>query len=176
LRNLKLCAEIGAPSEVTIPRFSQLTQKTNQFNLTTFRYSEGDISRMLADPSYGVYFLKLKDRFTDLGLIGVAITKASGEVCNIDTFALSCRALGRGVEDAFIVHILKQAKLKGFKKVVGTYIPTKKNAQVADFYGKQGFKKIETNQELYCWEWNFEEKTVPLSPEWINLCITMEGK
>ncbi|MDF9787832.1 HAD-IIIC family phosphatase [Polynucleobacter sphagniphilus] len=176
LRNLKLCAEIGAPSDATIPRFSQLTQKTNQFNLTTIRYSEGDISRMLADSSYGVYYLKLQDRFTDLGLIGVAITKADQDVCNIDTFALSCRALGRGVEDAFIAHILGQAKLKGFKKVAGVYIPTKKNAQVADFYGKQGFKKIETNGEVNRWEWNFEEKAAPLAPEWIELCLTTESK
>jgi FkbH-like protein len=176
LRNLKLCAEIGTPSDAIIPRFSQLTQKTNQFNLTTFRYSEGDISRMLADPSYGVYYLKLQDRFTDLGLIGVAITKADEEVCNIDTFALSCRALGRGVEDAFMAYILEQAKLKGLNKVVGAYIPTKKNAQVADFYGKQGFQKIETNEEVYRWEWNFEEKAVPLSPEWIELSLTTESK
>jgi len=176
LRNLKLCAEIGAPSVTTIPRFSQLTQKTNQFNLTTFRYSEGDISRMLADPSYGVYCLKLQDRFTDLGLIGVAITKADEDVCKIDTFALSCRALGRGVEDAFMTYILEQAKLKGVKKVVGAYIPTKKNAQVADFYRKQGFKKMETREEVYCWEWNFEEKAPPLSPEWIELSLTTESK
>jgi len=176
LRNLKLCAEIGVPLDASIPRFSQLTQKTNQFNLTTYRYSEGDISRMLADPSYGVYYLKLQDRFTDLGLIGVAITKADGEVCNIDTFALSCRALGRGVEDAFIAYILEQAKIKGLKKVVGAYIPTKKNAQVADFYGKQGFKKIETNEGIYRWEWTFEEKAIPLSPQWIELSLTTESK
>jgi predicted enzyme involved in methoxymalonyl-ACP biosynthesis len=106
----------------------------------------------------------------------VAITKADEEVCNIDTFALSCRALGRGVESAFVAYILGQAKLKGLKKVVGIYIPTKKNAQVADFYGKQGFKKIETNEEVYRWEWNFQEKTAPLPPEWIKLSLITESK
>jgi len=176
LRNLKLCVEIGTPSDTTISRFSQLTQKTNQFNLTTIRYSAGEISMMIADPNIALYYLKLSDKFTDLGIVGVAITKSEKGVCNIDTLALSCRALGRGVEDAFISFILGRAKVTGHKKVVGKYIVTKKNAQVANFYGRHGFKRIESNEKMSLWNWDLEEKAIPLLPDWIDFSLVTESK
>ncbi|MBL7091680.1 HAD family hydrolase, partial [Acidovorax sp.] len=133
LAKLEMVAEISLADEMTIPRISQLTQKTNQFNLTTRRYSEGDIQAFVESPGADVFYLNLRDRISEMGLIGVAIVKYNGEQAEIDTFLLSCRAIGRGVEEALLAHVLNSAKSKGCSSVVGRYLITKKNGQVADF-------------------------------------------
>lgn len=171
LNNLGLVAEIGVPDSTLVPRVSQLTQKTNQFNLTTLRYSVGDIQRMIGDSQSYVYYLKLKDRFTDLGLIGVAIVKLQEQGCQIDTFAISCRALGRGAEDALLGFILEQAKLSGCNKVYGSYLPTKKNMQVSDFYQRKGFKEIPSNTAGSQWVWNYSDDNIFTPPSHIQLLI-----
>src|SRR6185295_1366406 len=97
LWSLKMEAEIGTVDAETLPRISQLTNKTNQFNLTTRRYSEQQVKDMAADPNYGVYWLRLRDRFGDNGIIGVGISHLRGDAVEIDTFLLSCRVIGRGI-------------------------------------------------------------------------------
>lgn len=174
LQNLGLQAEIGVPDITLIPRVSQLTQKTNQFNLTTLRYSEGDIQRIVESTDSDVYYVKLKDKFTDLGLIGVAIVNIRGEDTYIDTLALSCRALGRGVENALLTFVLQQAKCRGSNRVVGRYVPTAKNAQVADFFEKQGFCKLAGDASGSDWEWRFSEKDNLTYPEYIELMSNTE--
>ena len=143
LRSLELVAEIGDPSDEFIPRVSQLTQKTNQFNLTTRRYSEGDIKNFLDSDRHEVYYMRLTDKISDLGIIGVAIIAFEENRAEIDTFLMSCRALGRGAEDALMHHIHSQCEKRGCKSIIGRYFETAKNKQVSNFYEKQGFRKID---------------------------------
>ena len=107
-------AKIGIANPVTFPRISQLTQKTNQFNLTTRRYSNGDIKRFSQSNEWEVFYLKLKDRISELGLIGVAIIKIKDQQVKIDSFLLSCRAIGRGAEDVLMTYLLSKASKSSF--------------------------------------------------------------
>ncbi len=141
-KSLEMKLDICFADEFTIPRIAQLTQKTNQFNLTTKRYSEADIKSLSNTNSSDVVYVKLEDRFGDSGIIGVCILKYSNKKALIDTFLLSCRVLGRGVEDAFLSNVLKLAKMRECEEVIGEYYATLKNSQVSDFYVKQGFEKI----------------------------------
>ena len=139
LFKLELVAEICKVDVVTLPRFAQLTQKTNQFNLTSRRYSESDIASFASDPSMRVYGLRLRDRIDDLGLIGVAILRLAGNWAHIDSFLISCRALGRGAEIALLAHVVNHARSHGASHIRGEFCPTSRNGQVADFYSRHGF-------------------------------------
>lgn len=139
LAGLGLVAEVAAVDAVNLPRIAQLTQKTNQFNLTTRRYTEADIAAFAADPRARVYGLRLRDRVDDLGLIGAAILRLDGDEAHIDTFLLSCRALGRGAETVLLAHVAGVARRLGAARLRGEYRPTARNAQVADFYARHGF-------------------------------------
>ncbi len=139
LFKLELVAEICEVDVVTLPRFAQLTQKTNQFNLTCRRYSESDIASFASDPSMRVYGLRLRDRIDDLGLIGVAILRLAENEAHIDTFLISCRALGRGAEITLLAHVVNHARSHGASHIRGEFCPTSRNGQVADFYSRHGF-------------------------------------
>ena len=154
-----------------IPRISQLTQKTNQFNLTTQRYTEGDIQRFIENPNAGVYYIKLADRISDLGIIGVAILKFVEKQAEIDSFLFSCRALGRGVEDALLVFVTKRVFEEGKNLLTGKYLQTPKNSQVAHFYKKHGFQITDENDEWTNWSYLIEpeSKNVLAYPKWISV-------
>ena len=137
LRSLEMQLTIEAASNITVPRIAQMTQKTNQFNLTTHRYSENDIRQMMSNGAI-IYTLAVRDRFGDNGITGLIIINPQGE---IDTLLMSCRVLGKGIEEAFIRSVLNRVERKELK---ATYIPTEKNGQVADFYDKVGFELVST--------------------------------
>jgi FkbH-like protein len=136
---------IVKPIEVNgflIPRAAQLTQKTNQFNLTTIRYTEEDIKGMIDRLDYYLYCIRVIDRFGDNGVVGLCIIKETESYkWEINTFLLSCRVMSRQVEHAFMAYIYNRAKEKGIKQLVGRYIPTKKNKPVEKFYDKMGFER-----------------------------------
>jgi FkbH-like protein len=168
LLGLQMIAEIGNPTDINIPRVAQLTQKTNQFNVTTRRYSEGEIRAFVESDSADVFFLRLSDRISDLGLVGVAIVKYSGSQAEIDSLLLSCRAIGRGAEDALLAHLLTTAKSRGCIKMLSKFIPTKKNAMAADFYQRHGFK-LSTDTSLGTeWELSLAQESFP-TPGWIKI-------
>ena len=149
LASLELMAAIHPINDYEIPRVAQLTQKTNQFNLTTRRYSEKEIRDLSLDPSWTIYSLSVKDKFGDYGLTGVIMVKHGGGEGMIDNFLLSCRILGRGLEHAFLSYCIKELETK--KKVehwLAEYIPTKKNQQAANFWDEAGFMKIENEDGL----------------------------
>ena len=131
--------------EFAIPRISQLTQRTNQFNLTTKRYLESEIKGLSQSEAADVFYLSLKDRFGESGIVGVAIMKYLVKKALIDTFLLSCRVIGRGVEDVFIKACIDAAAERGSKKVIGLYTPTKKNGIVEGFYKSHHFSFVEKN-------------------------------
>ncbi len=174
LAKLEMVAAVGAADEASIPRISQLTQKTNQFNLTTCRYTEGDIRAFAAGSKTGVYTVKLSDRISDMGLVGTAIVKYAGEAAEIDTFLLSCRAIGRGVEDALLTHVLNSAGAKGCSRVVGRYLATKKNAQVADFFKRKGFSLVNESERGSDWELQLKGRTFS-GPSWIKSILIEPG-
>lgn len=158
--SLEMVIEIHFADNFSIPRIAQLTQRTNQFNLTTRRYSESDIKNYAANDNVEVIYLRLKDRFGDSGITGCCILKYGGEMTIIDTFLLSCRILGRGVEDAFLIQILKLAKKRGSKIVVGEYCATRKNSQVELFFAQRGFAEIPTITSLTgkCFQYELQEE------------------
>lgn len=143
LRSLAIVLTIEPINEQTLQRAAQLTQKTNQFNLTTRRYTESDIRQMLTSGARA-WTLSVADKFGSYGLTGLIIIN---QECAIDTMLMSCRVLGKGIEDAFLKTILAQLKQEGVKQVVGEYIRTNKNSQVESFYEKNGFTMTDKNED-----------------------------
>ena len=141
LRSLGICLTIEAAGEFNIPRIAQMTQKTNQFNLTTKRYTDADIKTML-DNGWKVYCVSVADKFGDSGITGCILV--NGNI--IDSCLLSCRVLGKGIEFAFMKRILQMLKAEGVDKLKAKYVPTPKNGQVMDFYEKCGFICVSENE------------------------------
>jgi FkbH-like protein len=144
LRSLQLTLTIFCDSKTNVPRVAQLTQKTNQFNLTTKRYTEAEIQSFLASPRWSVYAFSLADMFGDFGLTGVALVTfdPSRAAAEIDTLLLSCRVLGRNVEFAFFDYVVDQLHARGVRNLRASYFLTKKNAQVESLYDSRGFKLL----------------------------------
>jgi len=150
-KNLKIVAKARKLDDSDIIRVAQLTQKTNQFNLTTIRYSEQEIYTLMQSNASQVITLKADDKFGAYGLIGVAIIRFKENCCEIDTFLMSCRAIGRGLEEILFNECIKQGKVKGVNVVHGLFLKTGKNMQVKSFYEDHGFsiKKRDNTQKLY---------------------------
>jgi FkbH-like protein len=161
-------AEVASVSPATIARIAQLTQKTNQFNLTTQRHTEQQIADMANRPGCQVLFIKVRDRFGDHGLVGVAITHDEGETCEIDNFLLSCRVIGRGVETALLAHIARGAAHRACKRLTGWFLPTRKNAPARDFYRQHGFEIAKENGTGSLWSLDLTQRMIA-SPEWIKV-------
>jgi FkbH-like protein len=123
-----------------LDRVAQLVAKTNQFNLTTRRYGRDELARLAADPATYAYAFRVQDRFGDAGTIGVAIARprSPGEV-EIETFLMSCRVLGRTIEDAMFAHLLRRLAERGTTRLYAEYRPTPKNRLVADLLPRLGF-------------------------------------
>jgi FkbH-like protein len=169
LAKLDIEVEIGAPSDVEMPRVAQLTQKTNQFNLTTRRYAEGEIRSLASSGDADVFALRVRDRVADLGLVGVAIVRYEAQTAAIDSFLLSCRAFGRGVEDALLSVVARHAaESKGAERIVGRYTQTSKNAMVRDFFRRHGFEPIEETTDGGTWSYSPSALGLAV-PAWIRL-------
>ena len=144
LNGLDMTLIYGAFNSTNLSRITQLINKSNQFNLTTRRYSQDDLTALMADDTaFGLWF-RLTDRFGDNGLIAVVIGRDAAEgIVDIDTWLMSCRVLGRGVEEATLSVIADQARARGAIALRGTYLPTLKNSMVADMYSLLGFTLLE---------------------------------
>ncbi len=128
-------------------RIAQLINKSNQFNLTTRRYTETDIAAMEKDPSLFTLQVRLRDRFGDNGMISVAICRTAGATWEIDTWLMSCRVLGRGVEQAVLSEIVRQAAAGGAETLKGRFIPSGRNEMVRGHYAGLGFVPGEADGE-----------------------------
>jgi FkbH-like protein len=120
-------------------RISQLINKSNQFNLTTRRYSETDVERAELDPACFTLQVRLTDTFGDNGMISAIICRQRGRAWHVDTWLMSCRVLGRKVEGAVLGELLAHARQRGIQRLVGEYVPTERNKMVEDHYAKLGF-------------------------------------
>ena len=123
-------------------RISQMTQKTNQFNLTTKRYTEGDISRFFKDSNCMVYSFSVADKFGEYGITGLCILNIDGASAHIDTFLMSCRVIGRNLEIAFFDTIVNELKKSEVIQLEAAYFRTPKNGQVADLWDRIGFDRV----------------------------------
>jgi len=142
LKQMNISVNIKNADDFTIPRISQLTLKTNQFNLTTRRYQEEDIRKFSQDSKKIVECAQIEDKFGDNGITAAYIVNKDNEQqWTIDTFLLSCRVIGRGVEDDILSHIIEKARKDGISQVRGEYIKTEKNQPAENLFADFGFKK-----------------------------------
>ncbi|ASC70426.1 uncharacterized protein XM38_013650 [Halomicronema hongdechloris C2206] len=151
LESLHMEMTVGPVDKVSLPRATQLINKSNQFNLTTRRYTETQVKQMSEDPDILCLQIRLKDDFGDNGLISVIIAKpillGSEQALHIDTWLMSCRVLGRQVEKEALNILVNQAKERGYSTLHGEYIETAKNQIVRDHYTNLGFKLLYEKQE-----------------------------
>ena len=142
LKQMNIEVSVQKANSFSIPRISQLTLKTNQFNLTTKRYQEEEVSKFSSSDDKIVECVQVNDKFGDNGITGTyIIEKKNNEEWIIDTFLLSCRIMGRGVEEMMMNQIIEKARLSGIKKIKGEFIPTAKNKPAENFYEDLGFSK-----------------------------------
>ncbi len=139
LAGLEMVCQHGPADSKTLPRVTQLINKTNQFNLTTRRYTEDQVKAMATSSDWWCHWFQLSDRFGDHGLIGVILARKDPPAWHIDTWLMSCRVLGRQMEDFMCQVLLSAAKGDGAATVVGQYLPTEKNGLVSDLYPRLGF-------------------------------------
>ncbi|MCM3924172.1 HAD-IIIC family phosphatase, partial [Frankia sp. AiPs1] len=146
-RGLDMTATVVGLDELTLPRVAQLVGKTNQFNLTGRRRSADEIARLAADPGTAVLCVRLADRFADHGLVAVVIAVQTGDALAVDTWLMSCRVIGRTLEDEVAGLILAEARRRGLARVVGEHRPSAKNALVAGLYERLGFTRVDAPDE-----------------------------
>lgn len=147
LRSLEMVMTVQPFDAIGRPRISQLINKSNQFNLTTRRYSEADVAAIEADAGCFHRQIRLSDIYGDNGMISVIVCRTKGDVWEIDTWLMSCRVLGRRVEEAALQDMVTQAKIRGITKLVGVYLPTERNGLVSDHYAKLGFTLDEQGED-----------------------------
>ncbi|MHB9026489.1 MAG: HAD-IIIC family phosphatase [Armatimonadota bacterium] len=147
LASLEIALDIRPLATADVARVAQLTQRTNQFNLTTRRYSEEEVHAFLDRNDIAVFTLRVADRFGDYGLTGTLIARREGDGSVIDSLLLSCRILGREIEGRFVNTCLQQLTAWDVSFFYADYLPTAKNAQVRTFWETQGFRKIEETPE-----------------------------
>ncbi len=147
LASLELKVELTRNARASAGRISELSQKSNQFNLTTIRYSVAEIEQMMGSDTHAVYSLVVSDKFGNAGLTGVAVMRYEDKAAIVENFLMSCRVIGRGVETGIWPRIVADAMQRGCTELRAEYIPSAKNAQVADFYGRLGILVNEENSE-----------------------------
>ncbi len=151
LKTLDISIKIEKMNNFSFPRISNLIMKTNQFNLTTKRYSKTEIQKMAEESDTIIYSLSVRDRFGNEGIVGVAIIKIEEYISTIDSLLMSCRILGRKIENAFLYKIIEDMKKEGIKKIKGIYCKTEKNKLVCNFYKSNNFQL--ENESENCFEW-----------------------
>ena len=145
-----------APFEALyMARIAQLTNKSNQFNLTTKRFSQSEIEAIATDSKYITLYGKLEDKFGDNGVVSVVIGEIAENTLHIRLWLMSCRVLKRDMEFAMMDTLVSACKEQGIDTMYGYYYPTAKNAMVKEFYSLQGFEKI-NEEESGNTTWKFE--------------------
>jgi len=154
LASLEMTAEIGRFNSLYLDRITQLINKTNQFNLTTRRYTLAQIEAISQDENFLGLYGRLSDRFGDNGLISIVLGCRERDVLHLDLWLMSCRVLKRDMELAMLDAVVEQAAALGIRQLRGHYIPTSKNAMVAEHYRKLGFEHVATDPESGASVWS----------------------
>tara|TARA_B110001452_G_C15147760_1_gene399536 strand:+ start:179 stop:1003 length:825 start_codon:yes stop_codon:yes gene_type:complete len=147
IKSLNIKINYKNNNKISIQRASQISQRTNQFNLTTIRYSANDIRKFVQNKNILITEISVKDKYGEYGITGLSIVflNKKDKTASIDTFALSCRVLGRNVENEYLSWILKELKKIGIVKVYSEYVKSQKNDLVKNFYDLNKFKVILSN-------------------------------
>lgn len=170
LRSLEQEVELLPVTARELARAAQLTQKTNQFNLTTRRYTEQEIAARTVDTAgWEVRAMRVKDRYGDHGIVGLAMMRCQEQSAEIDTFLLSCRVISRGVESALLAWLAAEAARRHCTTLSGWFLPTRKNAPCRDFYSEHGFRAAKEEENgAVLWERDLTA-ALPAVPDWIVL-------
>ena len=147
LRSLDMKGEIGDFIPAYMSRIAQLTNKSNQFNLTTKRYTQNEIEEAEREDDTITIYGKLSDRFGDNGVVSVVIGRIRDQECHIELWIMSCRVLKRDMEFAMMDELVKKCTERKVSTIFGYYYPTAKNAMVKEFYALQGFEKISEDED-----------------------------
>lgn len=170
LASLGIVCTFQSALQAPLARAVQLLAKTNQFNLTTRRRTSAEVEEFAAAGQAVV--VRVRDRFGDAGVVGLALARNQGNSCHIDSLLLSCRVIGRGIETALLAHVGERARQTGAKRLVGEFIATKKNTPCANFYTDHGFVRSvsldEANSGSIFYEFDLTA-LAPASPAWITL-------
>lgn len=168
LRDLGMVLEVRRFTPVDLPRITQLINKTNQFNLTTRRYTEPEVQALAADGQVLAYAARLRDRFGDNGIIAIVIgrrTEVGGRAAlELDSWLMSCRVLGRTVEQAMLRLVAEDARAHGIGLLLGAYLPTPKNGMVREHYPKLGFVPDGGEGEATRWRLDLDSADLPPAP------------
>jgi len=149
LKSLEMVSVVKAFDDFNMPRIAQLTQRSNQFNLRTVRYTEADIEQISRSAKFFTLSFNLEDKFGDHGLIGLVILeKLDDRTAFIETWIMSCRVLKRGVEEFIVNQMAHLARRNGFSRLLGEFIPSTKNNMVKDLYAQMGFSSNSGKWEL----------------------------
>ncbi len=147
LKSLNMVSVVSGFNKFNTPRVAQLSQRSNQFNLRTVRYTDADIEALAADPNVIDLSFTLEDKYGDNGLVAVVIMKPlDEETLFVDTWLMSCRVLKRGMENFTLNTMVESARAKGYERIVGEYLPTPKNGMVKEHYERLGFRKLEDTE------------------------------
>jgi FkbH-like protein len=168
LRSLAITVETARATDGTMPRVHQLIQRTNQFNLTTRRYDSGQLAALARDPERRIYVLRARDRFGDHGVVGTAIVRVDGRCWTVDSFLMSCRVIGYGVETALLAAIERDADRAGADTLVGEFIETDKNVPARDFYERHGFHREAVVDGVIHWRRRLSDDRLE-DPSWVTV-------
>jgi FkbH-like protein len=157
-----------------VARAAQMTARTNQFNMHTIRCSEDDIRRFMTSPEWSVFTLALADRFGDNGIVGLAVVRRDPAEWLVHLFLMSCRVLGRTVEQAFVGWIAERAKAAGVRRLKAELAPTSKNKPFANFYKDRGFVEEGQAGGVQQWVWDLPGADTAL-PDWLHVSVVNEG-
>lgn len=173
LAGLQLSVKVTSVGESDVARVSQLTLRTNQFNLTTVRLSPDEVAEYTRDPDSRALAISARDRFGSNGIVGAIFLRTEADVLVIDNFLLSCRVFGRGIEQAAMHAILAEAGRRGIRSVTGAFRPTDKNKRCESFYPDHGFTVLSTRPDGIEYGHELREQ-VPI-PEHVSLEVTDGG-
>jgi FkbH-like protein len=174
-RSLRMQALVAPFDEIQLPRIAQLVGKTNQFNLTTRRHGLAELRGYMHDPRCVHLALRLRDQFTDHGLVGVLIAVGAGDTLEIDSWLMSCRVLGRTADAEMLAHLSRRAAELGYAALGGTYVPTAKNALVRDVFATFGFEPVGGEDGITRWRYDLRARG-PICNEFIETVDSWGGE
>jgi FkbH-like protein len=172
LRSLEMVGDVGALDGFSVPRVGQLINKSNQFHLTGTRYSEAELLALSGDPNVTIKHFRLTDRFGDNGLISAVVLRQAGDSLDIDTWVMSCRVLGRSMEEFIANEIALIARARKARVIVGIYRPSAKNKLVASLYHRLGFSEVESGGDVSRWIFDITNSNQPFATQVQRKAVT----
>jgi FkbH-like protein len=168
-RNLEMKLTFSAVDAKRLQRAAQLTQKTNQFNATTRRYTETELRRLMDDPKWLVIAVRVEDRFGDNGIVGLMLAQLKEGLLDVDTFLLSCRVIGRTIETAMLAYLCQEGRRHGLQEIGGHVVNSAKNTPVRDVFERHGFQKVSAGSaDESSWRLHLSGDSVRY-PDWLEV-------